>query len=374
MLFPLLLQSNFLPQADETTVYITLGIIGGFILILIIGSIAGGKSSGSAAGNTKAISPRAGKKKFKKIAKRLGLTPMQTKLLEDIAEKYRVSSPFNFIASPNVFNTTMKKAVQEYDNGAYAPAVKENYKMMLFSIKQKLDRNSGTGKKIGTSRQLTSGKQISITTSTGERYTSQIVTNLKDSLCVSIPEQPDGSKLRLNKWEPLTVSLWEKGDRGYTFASKVMGYTTMKNASCMMLQHSNSIAFSKQRYFPRKELGRPCYFYKISIATVGKGKAAVKKAVLNDTKGKLGTVVEISAGGCSIRAANYLNKGELLKIDIGFEKKQSLSVLGKIVNLRKEGPGNAVMHVQFTKMTKNNMNSINSYVYGIAEKESILDY
>lgn len=371
-----LMQSNFaLPTADSKTVYITLGIFGAFIVIMIIGSFTGRRgASGSGSGSTKPLSPRAGKKRFKKIAGNMGLTAMQIKLLEDIAAKYRISSPIIFMTSPNVFNTTMKKAVHDYDSGAYAPEVKENYKMMLFTIKQKMDRNSGTGKKIGTSRQLSSGRQINITTGTGARYTAQILTNLKDSICVSIPLQPDGTPLRLNKWENVTVSLFEKGDRGYTFASKVMGYTTMKNAAAMMLQHSNSISTSKQRYFPRKDLGRPCYFYRISIATIGSGKSAVRKAVVNDTKGKLGTVVEISAGGCSIKAGAYLNRGELLKVDIGLERKSTMTALGKVVNIRKEGPGNNIMHIQFTKMTKKNMNSINSYVYGIGEKESILDY
>ncbi|MDX9800902.1 MAG: PilZ domain-containing protein [Spirochaetia bacterium] len=371
-----LLQANFaLPTADTKTIYITLGIFGVFVIFIIIGSLTGRRgASASGAGASRPLSSRAGKKRFKKIAKNLGLTTMQTKLLEDIAAKYRISSPIIFISSPNVFNTTMKKAVRDYDSGAYAPDVKENYKLMLFTIKQKLDRNSGTGKKIGTSRQLTSGKQINITTSNGAKYTSQILTNLKDSICVTIPMQPDGTLLRLNKWENVSVSLFEKGDRGYTFASKVMGYTTMKNTAAMMLQHSSSISTSKQRYFPRKELGKPCYFYKITIATVGSGKSAVRKAVVNDPKGKLGTVVEISAGGCSIRAGNYLNRGELLKVDIGLERKTTMTALGKVVNLRKEGMGNNVMHIQFTKMTKKNMNSINSYVYGIEEKESILDY
>lgn len=374
MAYHFLLQASLIPQADTKTIYITLGIFAGFILLLVIGSITGKRSSSAASSVSKPVSPRAGRKKFRKLAKKLGLTPMQIKLLEDISQKYRVPSPLSFISSPNIFNTTMKKAVRDFDTGAYAPEVRENYKLMIFTIKQKLDRNSGTGKTITTSRQFSTGKDINITLSNGERFDSQIVTNLKDSLCISIPERGDGNMLRLSKWEPVTVSLFEKGDRGYTFQSKVMGYTTMRNSSCMMLQHSNSIKFSKQRYYPRKELGRPCYFYRINIATVGKGKQAVKKAVINDANGRLGTVIEISAGGCSIRTSNPLSRGDLVKIDIDIERKKTMSPLGKIVNTRREGPGNMVMHIQFTKMSKNSLNSINSYVYGIGEKDNILDY
>jgi len=143
------MQSNFaLPTADSKTVYITLGIFGAFIVIMIIGSFTGRRgASGSGSGSTKPLSPRAGKKRFKKIAGNMGLTAMQIKLLEDIAAKYRISSPIIFMTSPNVFNTTMKKAVHDYDSGAYAPEVKENYKMMLLQSSRKWTGTAEQGKK-----------------------------------------------------------------------------------------------------------------------------------------------------------------------------------------------------------------------------------
>jgi len=111
------------------------------------------------------------------------------------------------------------------------------------------------------------------------------------------------------------------------------------------------------------------------VVTLPEGKDVVRKAVIDDkAKGRLGSVIEISAGGCSIKSQNYLNRGDLLRVDIDIERRQTVSILGKIVNLRKVSPGTATMHVQFTKMSKKNMNSINAYIYGIGEKTSILDY
>ena len=374
MTAPVLLQTNFLPEADARTTYITLGIFAVFILILIIGSIISSRKAGVPSAGTSTLSPGAAKRKFKKYAKKTGLTSGQIKLMEDIASKYRVNSPLVFLSSPRVFNSTMKKAIIDLDSGAVSPDVRESTKMAIFSIRQRLDRNIGTGKQIATSRQINPGQQITLVAGNGVKYTSHIVANLKDYMCASIPDQVDSSSPKFKKWESFTASFFEKGDRGYTFQTKLIGYTTMKSRPCLMLQHNNSITHSRQRRFPRKELGKACYFYRISVATVGKGKNQIKKAVLQDNRGRLGTIIEISAGGCSIKGTNTLNRGDLVKIDIEIERRKQISILGKIVNARRESNGYNVMHVQFTKMSRNNLNNINSYVYGIGDKESLLDY
>ncbi|MCL2480802.1 MAG: PilZ domain-containing protein [Spirochaetaceae bacterium] len=385
MISQILLQSTFIPTASARTTYITIGIIVVSILALVIGNIigngrkkatsGGGYPSTGTSGSAKPKPIKISKGKFRKSAKQIGLSSVQIKILEDLALKYKVASPALFITSPKVFNITMKKAIQDYDSGAYSSEVKENYKMLLFNVKQKLDKSSVKDKKIATSRQLAVGRTITITTPSGEKFNSHIVTNLKDYMCANIPMKQDGSMLRLNKWEPVKVSVPEKGDKGIFYDSKVAGYSTAKGIACIMLQHSNSIQASKQRNFPRKELGKSCYFFKINIVTLSEGKEVVRKAVIDDkAKGRLGSVIEISAGGCSIKSPNYLNRGELLRVDIDIEKKQTASVLGKIVNIRKVAPGTAIMHIQFTKMSKKNMNSINSYIYGISERSSILDY
>ena len=182
----------------------------------------------------------------------------------------------------------MKKAIIDFENGSYAPQVRESYKTALFAVKQKLDRYSGIKKSFSTTRQLKNGLKITLVSDSKIRYQCHIVANLKDAVCVSIPMQSDGSYIRWKKWQPLDVSFWEKGDKGFAFKTKVMGYSTVKNETCIMLQHSNSLSQSQQRKYPRKELGKHCYFFKINIMTIGRGKARQKKAVLADAKGRTG--------------------------------------------------------------------------------------
>lgn len=371
----LLLQTSIIQTADETTMYITGGIIAVFIIFLIVGANVNksGRTGGSSGSTSKPASQRAARKKFKKHSKKLGLTQLQIKLLEDMSKRYKVPSPFNFFTNPRIFNTTMKKAITDFENGSYAPQVRESYKMALFGVKQKLDRYSGTKKSFNTTRQLKNGLKITLVSDSNIRYQSQIIANLKDAVCVAIPLQSDGSYIRWKKWQQLEASFWEKGDKGFSFKTKVMGYSNVKNETCIMLQHSNSLAQTQQRRYPRKDFGKHCYFFKINIMTIGKGKNRQKKAVLADSKGRLGNILEISAGGCSIKSGNSLQKGELIKINLDMNGKK-MGILGKIVNTRREGPGNTIMHIQFSTISRANLNSINTYIYGIDERGSILDY
>jgi hypothetical protein len=377
MNYNVLLQTVIIQTADKTTMYITVGIVAAFLILLVIGANSGksGRRSSSSgiSSSSKPSSQRAGRKKFRKYSKNLELNQLQIKLLEDMAKRYKVPSPLNFFTNTKIFNTTLKKAINDFENGSYAPQVRESYKMALFGVKQKLDRYSGTKKSFNTTRQLKTGLSITLVSDSKVRYQSHVVANLKDAVCISIPLQSDGSYIRWKKWQQLDATFWEKGDKGFSFKTKVMGYSNIKNETCIMLQHTNSLSQSQQRRFPRKELGKHCYFFKINIMKVGRGKNRQKKAVLADSKGRLGNILEISAGGCSIKSGNSLQKGELIKINLDMNGKK-MGILGKIVNIGREGPGTSTMHIQFTTISCSNLNSINTFIYGIDEKGSILDY
>jgi hypothetical protein len=100
----------------------------------------------------------------------------------------------------------------------------------------------------------------------------------------------------------------------------------------------------------------------VRILTLGSGREKARKAFVETKRGALGTVLEISAGGCSIHTNRPLTKGSLVKIDFETERKVSVSSFGKVVNLRKE-PAASIMHIMFTRVSRKNLNRINNYIY-----------
>jgi len=173
--------------------------------------------------------------------------------------------------------------------------------------------------------------------------------------------------VRWQKWSPVHVFFWKSNGEGYSFESKITGYNSLKGVSAVFLQHSNKIAKAKQRKYRRRELDRPCYFYPVRVMVAGSGKNQTKKAFVETKRGSLGTVIEISAGGCSIRAARALPTGALIKVDFETYRGKPVSSYGKVVNTHKAGAEGQVMHIMFTRLSRNNLNHINEFVYDFAQ-------
>ena len=103
----LLLQTTIIQTADETTMYITGGIIAVFVVFLIIGANAnksGSSSSGIGGSTSKPASNRASRKKFRKHAKKTRTHPrFRLNCLKIFQKRYKVplSSSF-FYKSQNI--------------------------------------------------------------------------------------------------------------------------------------------------------------------------------------------------------------------------------------------------------------------------------
>ena len=95
----------------------------------------------------------------------------------------------------------------------------------------------------------------------------------------------------------------------------------------------------------------------------GAGRKKKRSAVVEQSKRHLGTVADISAGGCSINSLNPLPQGQLIKVEFEFEHGTRIAVFGKIKRFAKSKVRGGVMHVMFTKVSGRYLNRIYSYVY-----------
>jgi PilZ domain len=77
----------------------------------------------------------------------------------------------------------------------------------------------------------------------------------------------------------------------------------------------------------------------------------------------LGTVVDLSAGGCAIQALNPFDKGKLVMVEFDIDRKAPIRAFGKVLNVhRKKGRG-GIMHIMFTRVTRQYLNRISEFVY-----------
>lgn len=68
-----------------------------------------------------------------------------------------------------------------------------------------------------------------------------------------------------------------------------------------------------------------------------------------------------------MRSSYPLNRGELLKIEFETEKRQKVTVFGKVMGMTKSYPTGGIMHIMFTRVSRSHMNRINSFIYSFEQ-------
>ncbi|HUV06426.1 MAG TPA: PilZ domain-containing protein, partial [Spirochaetia bacterium] len=167
------------------------------------------------------------------------------------------------------------------------------------------------------------------------------------------------------------ANFWRSNDSGYALNTKILGYDQMKGQPTVMIQHSKTLKRSQQRKFRRRLLARSCFFYPIEVMTVGKGRKAARKAFVQRNFKHLGNFLDISAGGCSINSQAPLERGKLLMIEFEIERGSRITAFGKVRRLTGHKTQLSIMHIMFTKVTSNHLNSIYSYVYNYVPPQTV---
>lgn len=350
-------------QGNTTTTVVGITLFAVFALILIIAGISSGGSTTSGTGGGRGTKFSRGK--FRRHASSRGLTRGETRVLEDLIKKHRVQRPYALLNNSPVLDSTLNRALANLQQSQMEEDEKQAHKLTLYRIKQKVERSTRGSKPPSSSRQLRLGQDLFI--SVGEqRYASKVTSNLQKSLGLQVPKDRHGSEIRWKKWTRVNVFFWRPNGQGFFFESKVLGYNMIRGTSSLFLQHTSSIKEGKQRKFRRKELERPAYFYPIRIVTEGTGKNQVRRAVVENRRGTLGTILEVSAGGCSVRTTYPLGRGELLKLEFETERDDQVTVFGKVRNMRRSQPSGGIMHIMFTRISRRNLNKLNDYIYTLS--------
>ena len=360
----LLIQTNFQwKETDPVSTAIAAGIFVAFIVFLIIANAASGNSSGSSSGRTRRFS----KGSFRGRARKLGLSKPQIRTLENLVKRFGVANPMNILANSGLLDNLLKRAIQGIEGLSASPQQKENHKLQLYRIKQTIERNAHRKTVYSGTKQLSVGTRLVITPEEGGRYQSKLMTNLKGSLAAAVPSDPSGHQLRWKRWTKVRVFFWKSNGQGYSFLTKISGYSRIRGEDVLLLNHTSAIVQAQQRKYRRRSIDRPAYFYPVRILSDGIGKNARKHAQVEGHRGTLSTILDISSGGCSIRSAHPLTAGDLVKVEFEADHRSPISFYGKVLNSRKAKPYGGIMHIMFTRISKSNLNNINAFVYDYSQ-------
>ena len=344
-------------QTDWKTMVLLFGIIAVVVVAMVLYSRNSGGPGGTR--NGKHYSRRA----FRREAANIGLTKYQTRLLESFIKTYQVRRPFSLLSNTREVNITLGKALRDIEHMEAKEPVIEQRKLEIYRIKQKIDRVFADTNRMSSTKQLRLGQNITFQQENGNRFTSVITANLKEFYCAQVPINYGGEQVKWRKGTRIKVFIWGVDGEEMMFESKVLSYTNVKRISSVMLQHTSRVNRSVQRRYRRRPIKANCSFYPVRIIEKGSGRKITRQAVVVTNQGRMGSMIDISAGGCALSTIKPLPKGELIKISFDPIRGNNITAFGKIVDSRMLSRSKSTQHIMFTRASSKNMNKINEYVY-----------
>ena len=337
--------------------------IGVVILLIVIGSLVNRRRRPLTADEVQKVSGAA----FRRAGRSIGLPPQHVQALEELVRATRVKQPFLVFTSAGLLDDVLRKGLYSIEAARdVAAEEKERRKAVLFQVKQIIEKNARRGAVMRSSVMLKPGQLITVTPGGGGHFPSKVVSNMKDFLTISAPAGAAGAEMRWMRGTPLAVYFWRDNDAGYTFPSKVLGYDTVKGLSCVLIQHSKTLRREQRRKARRREIMRACFYYPIRIVETGSARRPERKASVEQNLRNLGTVVDLSAGGCAIQTLSPFEKGKLVMVEFDIDRRAPIRAFGKVMGIaRRKGRG-GIMHVMFTSVTRQHLNRICSFVYDFA--------
>ncbi len=353
-----LLQSAFYSSRTD---WKTTAILGGIIAAAIIGlTIYSRNSSGQAKGRGGRSFSR---RQFRRDATSIGLSKYQTRLLESFIKTYQVRRPFNLLSNTRELRITLGKALRDINHMEAKESVIEQRKLEIYRIQQRVDRIFADTNRMSSTKQLRLGQNITFQQENGNRFTSVITATLKEFYCAQVPLNFGGEHVKWRKGSKIKLFIWGVDGEEMVFESKVIGYTNVKKINSVMLGHTSRISRAIMRKYRRRPIKGQCSFYPVRIVEKGIGRKMTKQAVVMTKQGRVGTMIDVSAGGCSLASHKPLPRGELIKISFEPQRGNIIIAFGKIVDSRMLSRSRTTLHIMFTRASSKNLNKINEIVY-----------
>ncbi|MFA6506605.1 MAG: flagellar brake protein [Treponemataceae bacterium] len=365
--FPL--QVSYLKESDPQTAIILFGVLGILVAILIVLNISKngiGSTGGRSGGGLKTRS-HFSRWALKKTAAAYGLDSVQTSFLEHIFRKAQVNDPESTLMNPEILDRHFKKAFREIESSAETEAAAEEGKTTLFSIRTTVESAYGSSTRVISTRKLPDGMAAVLTGAKGETYPTRVLTAKGEKLLIEAPKNGVGTVIKFSRGTKFSLSFYTKSSQGYRFDTKAQGTEMTPKGPALELSHSDRVAPLPNRRHRRKEARISCYFSAVQILQRTQGRKIVKETIVDERRA-MGTIVDISAGGCALKSAGAIRTGEYIKVEFDDSQGRPLAAFGRIVRTNKTGSVGGVMHIQFLKTTRKTLNAINATVYGYEQE------
>jgi c-di-GMP-binding flagellar brake protein YcgR len=294
--------------------------------------------------------------KLHRIARNLGLDHEQTKMLNHVFKTEQVTDLQRSINSPSLLDRHFRHTFRTL-NHIHGKEIETQHKLgVLFSTRNILENSRLSG--------ITSTQQINddikfMTLSDKNKMDVRVLSTKGEYLEVEAPKNVFGTLVKFQKGEKFNVLFFDKNNKGFSFETQFVGYSSKLSHTTMQLAHSNQLKFLSQRRFRRKQMSNTCLLCLVVIDNSGE-----KQRLIADKRKMQGKLLDISVGGCSIKMRTPVPVGAkfMIEFQLSESSDMNLEAIGQVLRTTRKG-ANTIIHIKFLKASQKTMNLINSFVY-----------
>ncbi|MGL4981667.1 MAG: PilZ domain-containing protein [Treponemataceae bacterium] len=303
------------------------------------------------------------RKEINSVSDYFGFDKEERKFLFYLCKKYRIKNLAFCFKNDKEVDKLFKKIYHVMSEGkAYDSDIE-----VLFLLRQKIERYRRKSTSIASSQNIARNQELSLITSQKEQYLAVVLENTPQGLVITTPRDSLKNEVIFKPLSKIGIFFRSKNFMDYIFTSRIVRYSTLQNANTIVLMHSNNITALKNREFRRKDLSVEA---RMSYAIPQIDANVVKESIVQGSQVSYkisdgtfsGEIVDISAGGCCIKASRSVSVDLHVKIEIQHDLLKTEEIIGHVLH-SKENKGVWTLHVQFKKMTKKARNIIFSLVY-----------
>jgi c-di-GMP-binding flagellar brake protein YcgR len=287
----------------------------------------------------------------------LGLTREQVKMLDYVMKSGGITDPERFLNNHGLLDKNFKRTYKLIERTSANEEELNDRLAVLFSTRNIIDANSHNVKAT-SSRQIPEKVPVVLTLDK-VNYPVQVISTRGDTLVVECPKRSAGSLLRPATGTKASLAFFSKSSKGYSIETRVVGTTDTAEGPALQLAHSAQLKRLTARHFPRRQVIIETGFFFVQVDS------QTKKSI-TDKRRCSGKIMDISAGGCSIKTNVPINTGQKVKVEFVHNDNSVIAALGEVLRTNRTGL-NTIMHIKFLKVPRRSLNKINAMVYEYAE-------
>jgi c-di-GMP-binding flagellar brake protein YcgR len=290
------------------------------------------------------------------LARNIGLNYDQVKMLNFTFKTDDVLDPEKSLVTPSLLDRHFRRAYRVIEQTSGSPKDSQRRHAILFSTRNILE-NSAIGRLFST-RQINEDTTLTIKYGR-DRINVSVIAAKEDFLTTETPKTVLGSQVKIPKGTNVSILFFNKSNKGFSFETRVTGYSTHHGHATMQLAHSNNLRFLSKRRFRRRQAVIACSMNLVYVEGSGK-----KQRLVVDKRRINGNITDISVGGCSIKATTPVQVGVRFKIQFT-QGENKVAALGQVLRTNRAGVV-TIVHIKFLRVTQKSMNLINAFVYEYA--------